>query len=73
MNIDIDKLLSCAKGLADTKILVVGDLALDEMIYGDTERKFTEVSDGSYVAKDLNGNGIVDEGEIYDAMWDKLW
>ena len=38
MNIDIDKLLSYAKGLANAKILVVGDLALDEMVYGDTER-----------------------------------
>lgn len=38
MNIDIDKLLGYAKGLASAKILVVGDLALDEMVYGDTER-----------------------------------
>lgn len=38
MNIDIDKLLGYAKGLADAKILVVGDLALDEMVYGNTER-----------------------------------
>ena len=38
MKIDIDKLISYAKGLANAKILVVGDLALDEMVYGDTER-----------------------------------
>ncbi|MCR5265297.1 MAG: bifunctional hydroxymethylpyrimidine kinase/phosphomethylpyrimidine kinase [Cyanobacteria bacterium RUI128] len=38
MNIDIEKLLCYAKGLANAKILVVGDLALDEMVYGDTER-----------------------------------
>ena len=38
MKIDIDKLISHAKGLANAKILVVGDLALDEMVYGDTER-----------------------------------
>ena len=38
MKIDIEKLLGYARGLADAKILVVGDLALDEMVYGDTER-----------------------------------
>ena len=38
MKIDIEKLLSYARGLADAKILVVGDLAQDEMVYGDTER-----------------------------------
>ena len=38
MKIDIEKLLNYAKGLANAKILVVGDLALDEMVYGDTER-----------------------------------
>ena len=38
MKIDIEKLLGYARGLADTKMLVIGDLALDEMIYGDTER-----------------------------------
>ncbi|MCM1265614.1 MAG: bifunctional ADP-heptose synthase [Candidatus Gastranaerophilales bacterium] len=38
MKINIDKLLNYTKGLANSKILVVGDLALDEMVYGDTER-----------------------------------
>ena len=38
MKIDIDKLSEYAKRLANVKILVVGDLALDEMVYGDTER-----------------------------------
>ena len=38
MKIDIEKLLDYARGLANAKILVVGDLALDEMVYGDTER-----------------------------------
>ena len=38
MNIDLDYLKDIIKNLANTKILVVGDLALDEMIYGDTER-----------------------------------
>lgn len=38
MKINIDKLLGYTKGLANSKILVVGDLALDEMVYGDTER-----------------------------------
>ncbi len=38
MNIDREKLVSCVKNLAVSKVLVVGDLALDEMIYGDTER-----------------------------------
>jgi len=33
-----DKLVSYIKRLSEPKILVVGDLALDEMIYGDTER-----------------------------------
>ncbi|MBQ9688076.1 bifunctional hydroxymethylpyrimidine kinase/phosphomethylpyrimidine kinase [bacterium] len=35
---DKEKLVSCIKRLNEPKILVVGDLALDEMIYGDTER-----------------------------------
>ena len=34
----INKLISYSKGLANARILVVGDLALDEMVYGDTER-----------------------------------
>lgn len=38
MNIDRDKLITNIKNLAKSKILVIGDLALDEMIYGDTER-----------------------------------
>ena len=38
MKIDINKLIGYARGLANAKILVIGDLALDEMIYGDTER-----------------------------------
>ncbi|MBQ8168782.1 bifunctional hydroxymethylpyrimidine kinase/phosphomethylpyrimidine kinase [bacterium] len=38
MNIDKEKLVSYIKKLNEPKILVVGDLALDEMIYGDAER-----------------------------------
>ena len=38
MNFDKEKLISSIKKLANSKILVVGDLALDEMIYGDAER-----------------------------------
>ena len=38
MNLDKDKLISCIKKLSDAKVLVIGDLALDEMIYGDAER-----------------------------------
>lgn len=38
MNIDKDILVSCIEKLDTPKVLVVGDLALDEMIYGDTER-----------------------------------
>ena len=38
MNFDKEKLISLIKKLADAKVLVVGDLALDEMIYGDAER-----------------------------------
>lgn len=38
MKIDIDKLLRYIKNLANSSILVVGDLALDEMVFGDTER-----------------------------------
>lgn len=38
MNFDKEKLISSIKKLADAKVLVVGDLALDEMIYGDAER-----------------------------------
>ena len=35
---DKEKLLGFIKQISDAKILVVGDLALDEMVYGDTER-----------------------------------
>lgn len=38
MKVDREKLKNYVKKLRDAKILVVGDLALDEMIYGDTER-----------------------------------
>lgn len=38
MNIDKNKLQELVKNLRNAKILVVGDLALDEMVYGDTER-----------------------------------
>ena len=40
MDIDIDKnkLRELIKDLSRAKILVIGDLALDEMVYGDTER-----------------------------------
>ena len=38
MEINKEKLVSVIKKLSEPKILVVGDLALDEMIYGDAER-----------------------------------
>lgn len=38
MNIDNQKLRNLVNELKNAKILVVGDLALDEMVYGDTER-----------------------------------
>lgn len=38
MNIDKIKLVSDIKKLVNSKVLVVGDLAIDEMIYGDAER-----------------------------------
>ncbi len=38
MKIDFEKLRECIKNLNKAKILVIGDLALDEMVYGDTER-----------------------------------
>ena len=38
MNIDKEKLISCIKKITEPKVLIVGDLALDEMIYGDAER-----------------------------------
>lgn len=38
ISMDKDKLIEQIKKLNEAKILVVGDLALDEMVYGDTER-----------------------------------
>ncbi|MBD5402720.1 hypothetical protein HDR58_07980 [bacterium] len=38
MDIDKDKLISFIKRISEPKVLIVGDLALDEMIYGDAER-----------------------------------
>ena len=38
MDISIEKLKNYIKNLKSAGILVVGDLALDEMVYGDTER-----------------------------------
>lgn len=38
MNFDKEKLISSIKKLTDARVLVIGDLALDEMIYGDAER-----------------------------------
>lgn len=38
MNIDKVKLVSDIKNLINAKVLVVGDLAIDEMLYGDAER-----------------------------------
>lgn len=38
MNFDKEKLIESIKKLSDKKVLIVGDLALDEMIYGDAER-----------------------------------
>ena len=38
MNFDKDKIISSIKSLQNKSILVIGDLALDEMIYGDAER-----------------------------------
>lgn len=38
MKIDVEKLKGCIRKLNQSKILVIGDLALDEMVYGDTER-----------------------------------
>lgn len=38
MNINVEKLKNIVKNLSNAKILVIGDLALDEMVYGDTER-----------------------------------
>ncbi len=38
MKIDLSKLKGYIRELDKSKILVIGDLALDEMVYGDTER-----------------------------------
>lgn len=38
MEIDKQKLINCVKNLKNPSALIIGDLALDEMIYGDTER-----------------------------------
>jgi len=38
MRADNEKLKTLVRKLGEAKILVVGDLALDEMVYGDTER-----------------------------------
>ena len=38
MNIDKQKIISYIKNLDRPKILVIGDLAMDEMVYGDAER-----------------------------------
>ena len=38
MDVDRNKLISYINNLHKAKVLVIGDLALDEMIYGDTER-----------------------------------
>ena len=38
MEISVEKLKGLVQKLANARILVIGDLALDEMVYGDTER-----------------------------------
>lgn len=38
MNIDKEKLIFYIKKLREPRILVIGDLAMDEMVYGDAER-----------------------------------
>ncbi len=38
MDVDLNELKEHIKNLSNAKILVIGDLALDEMVYGDTER-----------------------------------
>lgn len=38
MNFDKEKLIASINKLKDRRVLIVGDLALDEMIYGDAER-----------------------------------
>ena len=38
MKLDKQKLLEYVEKLDSSRVLVVGDLALDEMVYGNTER-----------------------------------
>ena len=38
MEINVEKLKNLANSMDNARILVIGDLALDEMVYGDTER-----------------------------------
>lgn len=38
MDININKLKELIRSLKNSRVLVIGDLALDEMVYGDTER-----------------------------------
>lgn len=38
MKISVEKIRNIVENLKNAKVLVIGDLALDEMVYGDTER-----------------------------------
>ena len=38
MKVDIERLKNLIRKIGEAKVLVIGDLALDEMVYGDTER-----------------------------------
>ena len=38
MNINKDKLIGYINDLKNTRVLIIGDLAMDEMVYGNTER-----------------------------------
>ena len=38
MNINKEELISYINKLSEPKVLVIGDLAIDEMVYGDAER-----------------------------------
>jgi len=38
MNINKDKLIGYINELKNTRVLIIGDLAMDEMVYGNTER-----------------------------------
>ena len=58
MDVDKKKLIAYIKRLSEPKILVVGDLAIDEMIYGDTERISREAP-AAHNAATLN-NGKVE-------------